>query len=192
MPHSVSPEPAPTQNNDAEMGGVAVSRDPSQPSDGEVAPSQVPDRDVAPSKVPDGDVSPSHLVDGDVAPSQPPDGDVAPIQPPDGDVAMDDADAAPAAVSKPEPSGGVKLEDLFADDESDDEFPSSRPQDTPASSSADEASSPPPCAAPSFHATPQDAAKVLLVMWRLSRLQTPGSCAASTSVCSRGAISSSG
>lgn len=49
----------------------------------------------------------------------------------DGDVAMEEAEApAPAAEEKSE----VKLDDLFADADSDDEFPSSRLQDAPSSS----------------------------------------------------------
>ncbi|OBR16134.1 DNA primase [Colletotrichum higginsianum IMI 349063] len=50
----------------------------------------------------------------------------------DGDVAMAEIDApAPATEDKRD----VKLEDLFIDGDSDDEFPSSKPQDTPSSSS---------------------------------------------------------
>lgn len=65
----------------------------------------------------------------------------------DGDVAMAEADApavaAPEAaapeVSSPEASApeqkkDIKLEDLFDDADSDDEFPSSKPQETPESS----------------------------------------------------------
>lgn len=65
----------------------------------------------------------------------------------DGDVAMAEADApavaAPEAAapeaSAPEPSAteqkkDIKLEDLFDDADSDDEFPSSKPQETPESS----------------------------------------------------------
>ncbi len=44
---------------------------------------------------------------------------------------MEDAVAAPMAE---ESKKDVKLEDLFADEDSDDEFPSSRPQDEPTSS----------------------------------------------------------
>lgn len=50
----------------------------------------------------------------------------------DGDVAMAEIDApVPATEDKRD----VKLEDLFIDGDSDDEFPSSKPQDTPSSSS---------------------------------------------------------
>lgn len=49
------------------------------------------------------------------------------------DVAMAEADAP--ATAPPEEKKEVKLEELFADADSDDEFPSSRPQDTPTSSS---------------------------------------------------------
>ncbi len=57
----------------------------------------------------------------------------------DGDAAMEDAVAAPMAE---ESKKDVKLEDLFADEDSDDEFPSSRPQDEPTSSAPEGAPSP--------------------------------------------------
>jgi DNA primase small subunit len=63
----------------------------------------------------------------------------------DEDIPMADAsEPAPAvAVKQEEKKEEVKLEDLFADDDSDDEFPSSRPaKETPQSSSADIPSSP--------------------------------------------------
>jgi len=57
---------------------------------------------------------------------------------PDGDVVMDEGATEPVEAPKKE----VKLDELFADVDSDDEFPSSRPQDTPTSSSPDTPPSP--------------------------------------------------
>ncbi|TDZ53322.1 DNA primase small subunit [Colletotrichum trifolii] len=61
----------------------------------------------------------------------------------DGDVAMAEADA-PAVAAPEEEKKEVKLDDLFADVDSDEEFPSSRPHDTPSSRSPEMATPPSP------------------------------------------------
>lgn len=85
----------------------------------------------------------------------PPNGDT---QPTNDDITMAEPDALPsvtngddAAAATGNGSGEeetkkseVKLEDLFADVDSDEEFPNSRPQATPQSSSPDAAPSSPP------------------------------------------------
>jgi hypothetical protein len=50
----------------------------------------------------------------------------------DGDIVMNDVSAAPVADTEKKE---VKLDELFDDIDSDEEFPGSRPQDTPSSSS---------------------------------------------------------
>ncbi len=59
----------------------------------------------------------------------------------DGDVAMEDAGDAAALPVKKEVKE-VKLDELFVDVDSDEEFPSSRPKDEPTSSSPEAPSSP--------------------------------------------------
>lgn len=61
---------------------------------------------------------------------------------PDGDVPMEEAGQSPVANGEHSPKKDVKLDELFADVDSDDEFPSSRPQDEPSSSSPSAPSSP--------------------------------------------------
>lgn len=62
----------------------------------------------------------------------------------DDDITMAEPDALSSATNgaSAEEKSEVKLEDLFADVESDDEFPSSRPQEIKMSSSPEEDSSP--------------------------------------------------
>ena len=59
------------------------------------------------------------------------------------DVEMDEAVMTPTESTQEKPNQEVNLEDMFPDDESEDEFTSSRPQDTP-TSSPDAPSSPGP------------------------------------------------
>ncbi|KAI1080995.1 prim-pol domain-containing protein [Whalleya microplaca] len=82
--------------------------------------------------------SPSNAPEETMADAPAPNGD---SQPADDDITMAETDALPAA-AKEEEKKEVKLEDLFADVDSDDEFPSSRPGEDKFTSSPQAPASP--------------------------------------------------
>ncbi len=91
-----------------------------------------------PKSAPDAD---AHLEDAPAADVVLPNGN-GDSQVTDGDVAMEDAGDAVTLPIKKEVKE-VKLDDLFADADSDEEFPSSRPKEELVSSSPEAPSSPP-------------------------------------------------
>lgn len=106
----------------------------------------------------------------------------------DGATAQDDADATPEAGKQ-----GVKLEELFVDVDSDDEFPSSAPVKEQASSPPAGPASPTYVMRPRLPERSHIADKsARIVMPRRQRPRTPRSCEASTSDSSPGDSSSSG
>lgn len=87
----------------------------------------------------------------------------------------------------------VKLEDLFADVESDDEFPSSRPQEIKMSSSPEGPSSPPAYVLQDLpHQSGGRLTYQVAKMVRRDQTRIQSSCAHSTSACSPGGNSFSG